>query len=164
MSSPAPAGLATMTTTTHPGRMLFVSLPVADVARSKAFFAELGFAFNPAFSDENGVCMLVGEDAFVMLLGREKFAEFSKLPIADPTTHALTLFCFGVPSREEVDAVTEAAVAAGAVDHDDAEDHGFMYSRSFFDLDGHGWQVMWMDPAAAQQGPEALAQEADAAA
>jgi uncharacterized protein len=158
MSSAGPPGLATMTSTpAHAGRMLFVNLPVADLERSTAFFAKLGFAFNPAFSDGSAACMLVGEQAFVMLLGREKFAEFSKLPIADPTTHALALFCFSAASREEVDAVTDAAVAAGAIDHDDAEDHGFMYSRSFFDLDGHGWQVMWMDPAAAQQGPEALA-------
>jgi predicted lactoylglutathione lyase len=146
-----------MTTPTHPGRMLFVNIPVTDVERSKAFFAKLGFSFNPMFSDESGACMLVGEHAFVMLLSREKFAEFSKLPTADPTTHALALYCFSVASREEVDAVTEAALAAGAIDHDDTEDHGFMYSRSFFDLDGHGWQVMWMDPAAAQQGPETSA-------
>jgi predicted lactoylglutathione lyase len=154
-----------MTTPTHPGRMLFVSLPVADVERSKAFFTQLGFSFNPLFSDEGGACMLVGEQAFVMLLDHEKFQQFSKLPTADPRTHALTLFCFSASSREEVDTITDAAVAAGAVDHDDAEDHGFMYSRSFFDLDGHGWQVMWMDPAAAQQGPEELAaQNADAPA
>jgi predicted lactoylglutathione lyase len=94
--------------------------------------------------------MLVGENAFVMLLSREKFAEFSKLPIADPTTHALALYCFGVSSRDEVDAVSAAALEAGATEADGAEDHGFMYSRSFFDLDGHGWQVMWMDPAALQ--------------
>jgi predicted lactoylglutathione lyase len=154
-----------MTTPTHPGRMLFVNLPVADLERSKAFFASLGFSFNPLFSDETGACMLVGEHAFVMLLTREKFAEFSKLPIADPSTHALALYCFGVSSRDEVDTVADAAVAAGAVDHDDTEDYGFMYSRSFFDLDGHGWQVMWMDPRAAEQGPEAFAasmQDADA--
>ena len=106
-----------MTTPTHPGRMLFVNMPVADLARSKAFFAELGFNYDPTMTDENAACMLVGEHAFVMLLSREKFAEFS--------------------------------------------------NRSFFDLDGHGWQVMWMDPAAAEQGPEAFAasmQDADAPA
>jgi uncharacterized protein len=92
-----------------------------------------------------------------MLLGREKFAGFSKLPIADPTTHALALYCFGVSSRDEVDAVSAAALAAGGTEADDAKDFGFMYSRSFFDLDGHGWEVMWMDPAAAEQGPEASA-------
>ena len=156
-----------MTIPAHAGRMLFVSIPVADVERSKAFFAELGFSYNPLFTDDTAACMLVGEHAFVMLLSREKFAEFSKLPIADPATHALALYSFGVASREEVDAVGAAALEAGGREADDAEDHGFMYSRSFFDLDGHGWQVMWMDPAAAEQGPEALAastQDADAAA
>jgi predicted lactoylglutathione lyase len=162
MSSARDARLATMTTPTPPGRMLFVTLPVADVERSKAFFASIGFSFNPMFSDETGVCMLVGEQAYVMLLGHEKYAELSKRPMADPTTHALALFCFSVATRDEVDTVTEAALAAGAVDHDDAADHGFMYTRSFFDLDGHGWQVMWMDPAAAQQGPEELAADAPA--
>jgi predicted lactoylglutathione lyase len=144
----------------HAARKLFVNMPVADVERSKAFFAELGFAFNSLFGDENGACMLVGEDAFVMLLSREKFAEFSKLPIADPATHALALYCFSVNSRDEVDSVCATALAAGATEADDAEDFGFMYSRSFFDLDGHGWQVMWMDPAAAEQGPEAFAASA----
>jgi predicted lactoylglutathione lyase len=144
-----------MTTPAHPGRTLFVSIPVADVERSKAFFENLGFSFNPLFSDESAACMLVGGDAFVMLLTREKFAEFSKLPLADPTTHALALYCFGVGSRDEVDAVSAAALAAGASEADGAEDLGFMYSRSFFDLDGHGWQVMWMAPAAAEEGAHA---------
>jgi uncharacterized protein len=156
-----------MTTPAHPGRMLFVSIPVADLERSKAFFAQLGFGYNPGFTDESAACMLVGEQAFVMLLSREKFAEFSKLPIADPTTHALALYSFSVSSREEVDAVSAAALAAGGTEAEDAEDHGFMYARSFFDLDGHGWQVMWMDPVAAEQGPEAFAastQDADAPA
>ncbi|MER5446954.1 VOC family protein [Streptomyces sp. NPDC002766] len=144
-----------MTKPAHPGRMLFVNLPVTDLERSKAFFAELGFTFNPAFTDETAACMLVGEHAFVMLLTREKFAQFSKLPMADPTTHTLALYSFSVSSREEVDKVSAAALAAGASEADGAEDYGFMYSRSFFDLDGHGWQVMWMDPTAAEQGPEA---------
>jgi predicted lactoylglutathione lyase len=152
-----------MTTPTHPGRMLFVNMPVADVERSKAFFGRLGFSFDPRFTDETAACMLVGEQAFVMLLARETFAEFSKLPIADPATHALALYCFSAGSRDEVDAIGAAALAAGATEADDAEDHGFMYSRSFFDLDGHGWQVMWMDPAAAEQGPEASAASASTA-
>ena len=119
------------------------------------------------FTGETAACMLVGEHAFVMLLTREKFAEFAKLPIADPTTHTLALYCFSVSSRDEVDAVSAAALAAGGSEADDAEDYGFMYSRSFFDLDGHGWQVMWMDPMAAEQGPEAFAasmQDAEAPA
>ena len=104
--------------------------------------------------------MLVGEHAFVMLLSREKFAEFAKLPMADPRTHTLALYCFSVSSREEVDAVAATAVAAGGVEVDGLEDYGFMCSRSFYDLDGHGWQVMWMDPVAAAQGPEAFAASA----
>lgn len=150
-----------MTTPAHAGRMLVVNIPVADVARSKAFFASLGFSFDPMFTDdETAASMRVGEQAMVMLLSREKFAEFSKLPIADPATHSLALFCFSVSSREEVDAVAAAAVAAGGSEADGAEDHGFMYSRSFFDLDGHPWQVMWMDPAAAQPAPEEVAGDA----
>jgi len=151
-------GLETdMTTPAHPGRMLFVNMPVTDLERSKAFFAGLGFTFNPLFTDETAACMLIGESSFVMLLTREKFAEFSKLPIADPRTHALALYSFSVASRDEVDTVSAAALAAGATEADGAEDYGFMVSRSFFDLDGHGWQVMWMDPAAVEQGPEAFA-------
>src|SRR5690242_3155881 len=153
-----------MTTTAHPGRLLFVNLPVADVERSKAFFAELGFGCDPRFTDETAACMPIGEQAVVMLLGREKFAEFAKLPVADPRTHTAALYCFSVSSRDEVDAVSAAALAAGGTEADGAEDYGFMYSRSFFDLDGHGWQIMWMDPAAAEQGPEAFAASAQDAA
>nr|WP_007512563.1 MULTISPECIES: VOC family protein [Pseudofrankia] len=156
-----------MTAPAHPGRMLFVNIPVADLQRSKAFFAKLGFSFNPNFTDETAACMLVGEQASIMLLSHSKFAEFSKLPMADPATHALALYSFGVSSREEVNTVADAALAAGAVEADGLEDYGFMCSRSFFDLDGHGWQVMWMDPAAALKGPEEFAasmQDADAPA
>ncbi len=145
-----------MTTATHPGRMLFVNMPVADLERSKAFFAKLGFSYNPIFTGETAACMLVGEQAFVMLLSYETFAQYAHLPIGDPTTHTLALYCFTVSSRDEVDTVVAAALAAGGSEADDAEDHGFMYSRSFFDLDGHPWQVMWMDPAAAQPGPEGV--------
>jgi predicted lactoylglutathione lyase len=147
--------------------MLFVNIPVTDVQRSKAFFTKLGFGVNPRFTDETAACMLVGEQASVMLLSHEKFAEFAKLPMADPATHSLALYCFSVSSREEVDAVAQAALDAGGVEADGLEDYGFMCSRSFFDLDGHGWQVMWMDPAAAQDGPEEFAtstQDADAPA
>lgn len=157
MSFALGVGLRDMPTPTHPGRMLFVTLPVTDLERSKAFFEQLGFTFNPLFEDETSACMLVGEHAFVMLLTREKFAEHAKLPMADPTTHTLALYSFSVSSRDEVDEVSAAALAAGGTEADDAEDHGFMYTRSFYDLDGHGWQVMWMDPAAAQQGPDELA-------
>ncbi|MEU6849002.1 VOC family protein [Actinacidiphila alni] len=137
-----------MTTPAHAGRMLFVNMPVADVERSRGFFGGLGFGFDPRFSDGSAACMPVGEQAFVMLLGREKFAEFAKLPVADARTHTLALYCFSVGSRAEVDTVVEAALGAGGTEADGPEDHGFMYARSFYDLDGHGWQVMWMDPSA----------------
>jgi predicted lactoylglutathione lyase len=142
-----------MTAHAHAGRMLFVNMPVVDVARSRAFFGRLGFGFDPVFSDESAACMLVGEQACVMLLSREKFAQFAKLPMADPTTHTLALYCFGVATREEVDTVAEAACAAGGSEVDGPEDHGFMYARSFYDLDGHGWQVMWMDPSGIPDSP-----------
>lgn len=156
-----------MTTPAHPDRMLFVSIPVADLERSKAFFASLGFRYHPGFTDETAACMLVGEHAFVMLLGHETFAQLTHRPMGDATIHALALYCFSVSSRDEVDAVAAAALAAGGTEADGAEDHGFMYARSFFDLDGHGWQVMWMDPAAVEQGPAAFAaaaQDAEASA
>jgi predicted lactoylglutathione lyase len=108
--------------------------------------------------------MVLSEQASVMLLTHEKFAEFAKLPMADPATHTLALYCFSVSAREEVDQVAEAAIAAGGVEADGLEDYGFMCSRSFFDLDGHGWQVMWMDPAAAQAGPERYAASIQTAA
>ncbi|WP_199875695.1 VOC family protein [Streptomyces sp. Root1310] len=145
-----------MTNPAHAGRMLFVNIPVADLDRSKAFFAALGFGFHLNFTDETAACMLVGEHAFVMLLSRERFGQLAKLPTADPTTHTSALYCFSVSSRDEVDEVSAAALAGGGSEADGPEDYGFMYARSFFDLDGHGWQVMWMDPPAAEQGPEAF--------
>lgn len=143
-----------MTTPTRPSRTLFVNLPVVDVSRSVAFFEQLGFGFNPMFTDDNAACMVVGDGASVMLLDRTTFAELAKLPIADPMTHTLSLYCFSVSTRDEVDAVGAAALAAGGTEVDGAEDHGFMYSRSFYDLDGHGWQVMWIDPTTPEPTPE----------
>lgn len=142
-------------TPSHAASMLFVTVPVQDVARSRAFFAKLGFDFDPKFGNDGAAaCMLVGEQARVMLGSHEAFAQISHLPMGDPATHALALFSFSVPTRDEVDAVAEAALAGGGREADGPEDHGFMYTRSFFDLDGHGWQVMWMDPTAAQHEPE----------
>src|SRR5262249_27182036 len=113
MSSAGGAGLPRMTTPAHAGRTLFVNLPAPDVARSKAFFATLGFSYDPRISDdETAACMLVGEHAFVMLLNHEKFAEFSKLPMADATTHTLALYCFSVASRDNVDTISATALEA----------------------------------------------------
>ena len=132
----------------HPSRSLIVNMPVADVERSKAFFLKLGFGLDPRASGEGSNALMVfGDEASVMLSSRESFAQYSKLPAGDPTTHALALYTFTVGTREEVDEVSATALAEGATEADGAEDFGFMYTRSFFDLDGHGWQIMWIDPA-----------------
>jgi predicted lactoylglutathione lyase len=128
-------------------RKLFVNIPVSDVQRSITFFEALGFAFNPQFTDPTGTCMLVGEDAYFMLLGKEKFASFSKRPLGDARKQTNALFAVGVDSRAEVDAMVQKAVAAGGSHAMEPQDHGFMYGRSFYDLDGHHWEVFWMDPS-----------------
>ena len=132
-------------------RMLFLNLPVADLQRSIAFFEALGFAFNPQFTDATATCMLIGEDAYAMLLTPERLVGYSDHPLADPRSvvtgahYALT-----VDSREDVDAMVERALTAGGQPAGAPQDHGFMYLRSFYDLDGHGWEVMWMDPGFVQ--------------
>ncbi len=129
-------------------RKLFVNIPVADVQRSIVFFETLGFTFNPQFTDATATCMLVGEDAYFMLLARDRFAGFSKRPPGDPRQQTSALFALGVDSREAVDAMVHAAVAAGGAYAVDPQDHGFMYGWSFYDPDGHHWEVFWMDPGA----------------
>jgi hypothetical protein len=127
---------------------LFVNVPVADLQRSIGFFEALGFAFNPHFTDATATCMLVGEDAYFMLLTRERFAGFTARPAADPRAQTGALFALSVDSREAVDAMVHKAVAAGGSHAVDPQDHGFMYGWSFYDLDGHHWEVFWMDPSA----------------
>lgn len=129
---------------------LFVNLPVTDLQRTIEFFEALGFSFSVQFTDATATCMLVGEDAYVMFLVPDRFTGFSKRPIADPKKVTGALFSFSVNSRAEVDATVNKALAAGGTTDDEPEDHGFMYSRSFRDLDGHGWGVFWMDPAVIQ--------------
>ena len=131
-------------------RKLFVNIPVSDVQRSIEFFEALGFSFNPQFTDATATCMLVGEDAYFMLLTRERFADFSKRPAGDPRAQTGALFALSVSSREEVDAMVRTAVAAGGAHAADPQDHGFMYGWSFYDLDGHHWEVFWMDPSVPQ--------------
>jgi len=127
---------------------LFVNIPVRDLQRSIEFFEALGFSFNPHFTDATATCMLVGEDAYFMLLARERFTGFSKRPMGDSQKETNALFALGVNSREEVDAMVKKAVAAGGSHAVDPQDHGFMYGWSFYDLDGHHWEVFWMDPSA----------------
>ena len=147
--APAPTitNAGTRPTTPH---KLFVNIAVSDVQRSIRFFEALGFSFNPQFTDATGTCMLVGEDAYFMLLDRERFAGFAKRPVGDPRAETNALYALGVNSREEVDAMVQQAVAAGGTHAADPQDHGFMYGWSFYDLDGHHWEVFWMDPAAVQ--------------
>ena len=129
-------------------RKLFVNIPVADLQRSIGFFEALGFTFNLQFTDATATCMLVGEDAYFMLLTREKFGEFSRLPAPDARRETGALFSFSVGSRAEVDDIVQRALASGGSKAGDVNDLGFMYQHSFHDLDGHHWEVFWMDPAA----------------
>ena len=130
---------------------LFVNIPVRDLQRSITFFESLGFAFNTHFTDATATCMLVGEDAYFMLLTAEKFASFSKRPAGDPQRQTSALFALSVDSRAAVDEMVRKAVAAGGAHALDPQDHGFMYGWSFYDLDGHHWEVFWMDPSAIPQ-------------
>jgi predicted lactoylglutathione lyase len=141
-------------------RLLFVNLPVADLPRSRAFFTELGFEFNEKFCDEGAACMVVGDEAFVMLLQRERFAQFVTRPVADASRETALTVCVSAESRDAVDALAATALGAGAGLAKDPQDYGFMYGRSFHDLDGHLWEVAWMDPVAVEKGPEAFAAEA----
>ncbi|MFC5396286.1 VOC family protein [Bosea vestrisii] len=129
-------------------QMIFVNLPVKDLDKSKAFFAALGFSFNPQFTDDTAACMVVSDTIFVMLLTHEKFRSFSPKPIADTSQALQVLLTLSRESREAVDTIVAAALAAGGTSTDEPQDHGFMYDHSFLDLDGHAWGVMWMDPSA----------------
>ena len=147
----------TAPTITNPGttpatpRKLFVNIPVADVQRSIDFFEALGFTFNAQFTDATATCMLVGEDAYFMLLGHEKFAGFSKRPLGDAQKETNAIFALSAGSRAEVDALVEKALAAGGSHAAEPQDHGFMYGWSFYDPDGHHWEVFWMDPSVPMQ-------------
>ena len=140
-------------------RLLFLNLPVADLTASREFFAELGFEFNEKFCDDGALCMIVSEQAYVMLLQRDRFAEFVTKPLADASEATALTVAISADDREAVDAFAEAALAAGASGAKDPQDYGFMYQRSFHDLDGHLWEVAWMDPIAVEQGPAEFANE-----
>ena len=129
---------------------LFVNIRVTDLQRSIRFFESLGFAFNTHFTDATATCMLVGEDAYFMLLTRQKFQDFSPRPIHEPATATAAMFALSCDSRAEVDSLVKTALAAGGAPAADPVDHGFMYGHSFYDPDGHHWEVFWLDPAAVQ--------------
>ncbi|MDY7224965.1 VOC family protein [Hyalangium rubrum] len=132
-------------------RKLFVNLPVKDLKRSIEFFTKLGFSFNPQFTDNNATCMIVSEEAFVMLLVESYFKTFTKKQISDTRTGSEGIFALSAESRAEVDELVKTAIAAGGTHASEPVDHGFMYGWSFYDLDGHHWEVAWMDPAQIQK-------------
>jgi predicted lactoylglutathione lyase len=129
---------------------LFVNIPVTELQRSIRFFEALGFRFNSQFTDPTATCMLVGEDAYFMLLERSRFAGFSKRPVGDPRVETQALYALSVDSRAEVDVMVRKALAAGGSPAADPQNHGFMYGWSFYDPDGHHWEVFWMDPSTIQ--------------
>ena len=138
-------------------RMIFVNLPVSDLPASRRFLEALGAVNEPKFTDDTAACMTISDSIHVMLLTREKFAGFTPLPIADAKAGTQVLLCLSADSRESVDTAVERAVASGGTaDPSPKQDYGVMYGRSVADPDGHIWEMMWMDPAAAEQGASAV--------
>jgi predicted lactoylglutathione lyase len=131
-----------------PSRKLFVNLAVEDLATSVAFFDRLGFTFDERFTDESATCMNVSDEAFVMLLVRPRFQDFTQKAVCDSHAQTEAILALSADSRGEVDAFADAALAAGGTAANEPMDHGFMYGRSFHDPDGHLWEIMWMDPSA----------------
>jgi uncharacterized protein len=126
---------------------LYVNLPISDLSKTTAFFTSLGFSFNPQFTGETATCMIVNEHINVMLLTQAFFAGFTPKPVTDATTSTPHFMSLSVASRAEVDALMDKAKAAGGVEHSPAKDFGFMYQRGFFDLDGHAWEVFYLNEA-----------------
>ena len=120
-------------------RKIFVNLPVRDLKASMTFFSQLGFEFNRQFTDDKAACMVLSDEGYVMLLREPFFRTF--------TSRTEVLLCLSCESRAEVDELVKKAIAAGGTHAKDSQDHGFMYGWSFYDLDGHHWEVLWMDPA-----------------
>jgi predicted lactoylglutathione lyase len=130
-------------------RKIFVNLAVRDLKKSMEFFSKLGFRYNPKFTDNNAACMIVSDEAYVMLLSEPFFRSFTKREPCDTTRFTEGLIALSCVSRAEVDDLVNRAIAAGGKHAMDPQDHGFMYGWSFYDLDGHHWEVLWMDPASA---------------
>lgn len=140
-------------------RMIFVKLPVADLARSHAFLEALGAVNEPKFTDETAACMTFSDAIHVMILTHDKFRQFTPRPIADATAGSEVLLALSIDSPERVDATVERAVAAsGTADPAAKQDYGVMYGRSVADPDGHIRELIWMDAAAAERGAEAVAE------
>ncbi len=129
-------------------QMIFVNLPITDLARSRAFYEGLGWTINEKFSDAGGACVVVSDTIYLMILTHEKFAGFATKPLASPATTTAVMTAFSADSRAAVDAMAEAALKHGGAEDKPALDMGFMYGRTFQDPDGNVLEAFWMDPAA----------------
>jgi len=130
---------------------MFVNLAVEDLSRSVDFFTELGFGFDARFTDEHATCMIVSEEAFVMLLVQSRFKDFTRKELVDPTTHTEAIVALSAESREQVDELADKALEVGGTAANEPIEMEFMYARSFQDPDGHLWELMWMDPSALRE-------------
>jgi predicted lactoylglutathione lyase len=139
---------------------IFVNLPTTDLPRSKEFYTALGCTINPNFTDENAACIVWDDNVFFMVLTREYFGTFTDKAVADPQTTAQVLTALSRESRDEVDAIVDRGLAAGGAEPRPAQDYGFMYARDLEDPDGNILEFVYMDPVAAEQGPDAVAAEA----
>lgn len=129
---------------------IFVNLPVKNLSKSIAFFTQLGYGFNPQFTDDKAGCMLISDDICVMLVSEEFFKTFIKKEICDSSRYAESITCLTANSKAEVDEMVAKAVKGGAKTPVPPQDHGFMYQHGFEDLDGHLWEYFYMDPSAMQ--------------
>lgn len=133
---------------------IFVNLPVKNLARSVEFFTRLGYKFEPQFTDENAACMIVSDGIYVMLLVEKFFQTFTQKPLCDATKNTEVLVCLSCESRAQVDEQVRKAVAAGGAAPRAPQDHGFMYGHGFEDLDGHIWELIYMQAGADQAAPK----------
>src|SRR5258708_627980 len=131
---------------------IFVNLPVKDLDKSMEFFKRVGYTFNPQFTDKTAACMVISEDSFSMLLTHEKFKACPRKAICDATKSSEVLVALSCESRNQVDDLVRKAVAAGGKTYAAPKDYSFMYGHGFQDLDGHIWEVFWMDPANVKKG------------
>jgi predicted lactoylglutathione lyase len=130
---------------------IFVNLPVKDLNKTIEFFTKLGFTFNPQFTDENATCMIVGEDIFVMLLVEKFFKIFTKKEICDTTKDTEVIIALSAESREKVDQMINKVIETGGRESREPQDHGWMYGRSFQDINGHLWEIIYMDESAVKK-------------
>lgn len=126
-------------------KKIFVNLPVSDLDRSMKFFKKMGYEFNPQFTDETAACMVISDDIYTMLLTNGKFKEFTPKEIADSSKTTEVITCLSCDSKDELNSLMEKALSAGATENNEAKDYGFMYQRSYSDLDGHIWELVWMN-------------------